>query len=160
MRFDGDYKTVAIAFVSTTNNNNIYKGKNMNNLTNNLNKQLFTELAPAESAAINGGGEVYRDPIFPLNDKTTTTSKFKVGAGSDLKLSTFTSTPALSNNSGFYAELQNKTTGENFRKWVDIGDKTTYWTGLTGGDNTEYLLEFRDGEGDIDGRAVASSGNY
>jgi hypothetical protein len=127
----------------------------MNTLTN-LNKKLFTELAPAESAAINGGGEEYRGSIFPFNDKTTTTSKFKVGAGSDLKLSTFTSTPPLSNNSGFFAELQNKTTGENFRKWVEIGDKTTYWTGLIGG-NTEYQLEFRDGEGDIDGRAVAIS---
>jgi hypothetical protein len=132
----------------------------MTTFMNNLNKQLFTELTPTESAVIQGGAEEFRGYIA---GKETTTPTFNVDAGSDLKLSSFTSYIG-EYNSGFYAELQNKTSGEEYKKWVSIGNQTTFWTGLTGGSN-DYKMQFRDGQGNIissrpEESAVISSGNY
>lgn len=121
-----------------------------------LNEELFTELTPTESAVIQGGEkEIYRGGV------TEYINLPRVDSGSDLKLSTFTDT---SNNTGFLAELQNKNTGEKFKKWVPTGNKTTYWTGLTGG-TTSYVIDFRDGQKDIRGTRgsdsfVLSSGDY
>jgi hypothetical protein len=119
---------------------------------NNLNKQLFTELTPIEAAAINGGEEEYRGPFG-------STDNFYVDAGLDIKLSSFTKSY---NNAGLIAELQNLDTGENGKKWVSIGNQTTYWNNVRGGN---YKIQFRNSEDNIVGTRgnnsiVVNSDNY
>ncbi|MGL6338618.1 MAG: hypothetical protein ACRC80_05690 [Waterburya sp.] len=115
---------------------------------NNLNKELFTELTLAESALIQGGA-IFRDNIFEEISTRDNTKVFKVSPGSDVKLSTFTD--AYGSNDGFYAELQNLTTGKNYGRFpVKIGNDTNIWTGLAGG-NDEYRIQCTDIEGNIFG---------
>lgn len=120
----------------------------MTTFMNNLNEKLFTELAPTEAAIIQGGGtEIYRGGV------TEYINLPRIDAGADLKLSTFTDT---SNNDGFIAELQNKNTGEKYKKYISTGNETTYWRDLKGG-TTSYVIDFRDDKKDVRGTRGSNS---
>lgn len=111
--------------------------------TNSLNKQLFTELTPAESATVTGGASncftnniIFIDPlIFPPS------RSFKVSPGGDIQLSSFT-TSSNPKNSEFNAILINSNgQRENYKKIVKVGNETTDWNNVKGGN---YTIQFID----------------
>lgn len=133
----------------------------MTTFTNNLNQELFIELTPAESAVIQGG---LRENIdLGPTDYTDNTTTFNVGAGEDIKLSSFTKYTG-NYNSGFLAKLVNAD-DQQAERFVNIFNDTNYWNNVKGG---KYYFEFKDSDrvgGVISGSRgndsiVVSSGNY
>jgi hypothetical protein len=106
---------------------------------NNLNKQLFTELTPTESAVIQGGAvDYYNNVAF---NTVYDTSEFKVSAGGDVKLSSYLEGSPYY-NSGFIAELQNQD-GQKATRSVSIDNQTVDWNNLKGG---RYTIQLRDAD--------------
>jgi hypothetical protein len=148
IRFDSDHETVAIAFISTINN------KKMITPTNSLNKQLFTELTPAESATVIGGAtECFTSNIIFIDPRIFPPSRsFKVSPGGDIQLSTST-TSSNSSNKKFNAILVNSNgQREDFDRILQVGKDTTYWNNVKGGN---YTIKFTDEayNSEIDGQA-------
>jgi hypothetical protein len=108
----------------------------MTNFTNNLNKQLFTELTPTESAVIQGGADIETYVKF---DDEFNTGNFNVSAGGSVQLASFTD--SASSNPSFIASLQNLDTNQETTKSVNVGTDNAFWKDLKGG---KYRIQLRD----------------
>jgi hypothetical protein len=106
----------------------------MNTLTN-LNQELFTELAPTESASLQGGGKF---GTFVSFDDRFKTRKFNVSEGGSVELSSFTN--SAPKNPIFKAVLIGPNKQEAI-KTVNVGTDNTFWKGLKGGDYNVQLRE-------------------
>jgi hypothetical protein len=125
----------------------------MTNFTNNLNKQLFTDLTPEEASTIMGLGsfktdfDLSRTSINDPSSSSFTTQSFNIKPGRTISLATDTTsydrygTPT--NSAIFDATIRNLATGNINKKEVSAGDDLTQWTEVTGGQYVIDLTEWR-----------------
>jgi hypothetical protein len=113
----------------------------MTNFTDNLNKQLLTELTPTESADINGGGNF--ETFVNFDDKFNTRD-FNVSSGGTVRLASFTE--SASTNLNFNAVLLDSDNQEMVKS-VDVGNGNAFWKDLKKGN---YKIQLRDKKDGID----------
>ncbi|MEO0014635.1 MAG: hypothetical protein RLZZ535_3024 [Cyanobacteriota bacterium] len=112
----------------------------MNTLTN-LNQELFTELAPTESANLQRGGNFETYVNF---DDTFNTRDFNVSSGGTVRLASFTE--SASTNLNFNAVLLDSDNQEALKS-VDVGNGNAFWKDLKKGN---YKIQLRDKKDGID----------
>ena len=130
----------------------------MTTLTNNLNKQLFTDLTPEQASVVEGGAKLFETSIdfdFYLTSRT-----FKNNRGS--KIETLLETQStgsnfLNRNNKEYNVLLQRLTKGNFKTIAKStapidGNKSITWTNLNRGD--KLRLAFTDAE---DGKRIDGS---